>query len=427
MYKTIVLISCCAKKKEAGNYAEVLYDSDGFKARLAYSRLLDPDGIFVISALHHVIPLTEFIEPYNVCLEDFSDEEKREWAKICWRQLDWFSDCQNDKYIILAGKDYYEELIKGLNHYEIPIKGLAQGEQLAWLKSQITCDLIHSFANSLPRFSYPFDKNKLPKNGIYFFFEKGEKYKEMDRIVRIGTHDGDNNLPSRLSQHVNEENKDRSIFRKNIVRAILNKKHDPFLSQWNIDLTTRDAKDKYSSTIDFEKMKNIESQVSEYMRNNLSFSVFEVATEENRHFMEKLLIERISAEKLFCASKDWLGNYSPEEKIGSSGMWLKQHLSKEKINKSIRKSSEPKNKTKADVISQKDQIVFFIESYIEQSQENEIVLSSKEIRKWTNVDNFCANKNYRNICRAMKSIRKYDSSYIDGKDESSTFRMLYKK
>ena len=41
------------------NYAELLYDSDGFKARLAYARLLDPDGIYVISALHHVIPLTE--------------------------------------------------------------------------------------------------------------------------------------------------------------------------------------------------------------------------------------------------------------------------------------------------------------------------------------------------------------------------------
>lgn len=326
MSKTIVLISCCAQKREYANYAEVLYSSDGFKKRLAYARLLDPDGIFVISALHHVIPLTEFIEPYNVCLKDFSTAEKKEWAKICWGQLDWFSDRQNDKYIILTGKDYYEELIKGLNHYEIPTKGLAQGEQLAWLKNQITCDLIHNFANSLPRFSYPFDKNKLPKNGVYFFFEKGEKYKDKDRIVRVGTHTGDGNLPARLIQHLNAENKDRSIFRKNIGRAILNKANDPFITQWNIDLTTRDAKEKYSSSIDFEKMKTIESQVSGYMRNNLSFSVFEVATEENRLEMERLLIKTISADNSFKPSNDWLGNFSPIDKIREFGLWLVNEL-----------------------------------------------------------------------------------------------------
>ena len=39
------------------------------------------------------------------------------------------------------------------------------------------------------------------------------------------------------------ENKDRSIFRKNIGRAILNKNQDPFLGQWELDLTTRKAKD----------------------------------------------------------------------------------------------------------------------------------------------------------------------------------------
>lgn len=427
MSKTIVLISCCAKKKENGNYAEVLYDSDGFKIRLAYARLLNPDGIFVISALHHVIPLTKFIEPYNVCLKDFSTEDKREWARICWSQLDSFSDRQNDKYIILAGKDYYEELVKGLKHYEIPTKHLSQFKQTPWINSQITCDLIHIFANKLPRYIYPFDKSKLPKNGVYFFFEKGEKYKQFDRIVRIGTHDGDKNLPSRLVEHLNDENKDRSIFRKNIGRAILNKNNDSFLICWEQDLTTREAKDTYSSSIDFEKMKRIENQVSEYMRNNLSFSVFEVATKENRHYMEKLLIERVSEEKLFSPSKDWLGNCSPEEKVRSSGMWLKQYLSKEKTNKNRKNASECVKQEKVEGLSQKAQIVLIIEDNIDKSGKEEITLSAREIRKLPSVAKICANSNYKNICRAMKSVTKYLSSYFDGKDESSTFTMLYKK
>ena len=427
MSKTIILISCCAKKKECENYAEVLYDSDGFKSRLAYARLLNPDGIFVISAFYHVVALTDFIKPYNVCLKDFSAAEKREWAKICWKQLDVVSDRQNDKYIILSGKDYYEELVKGLKHYEIPTQHLSQFKQTQWINSQITCDLIHDFANKLPRYTYPFDKKKLPKNGVYFFFEKGEKYKGLDRIVRIGTHDGNGNLPSRLVEHLNDENKDRSIFRKNIGRAILNKNNDSFLISWNLDITAKAAKDTYSASIDFEKMESVETQVSEYMRHNLSFSVFEVATEENRHYMEKLLIERVSAEKLFYPSKNWLGHFSPEEKICSSGMWLKQYLSKEKSDKNIKNVSKSVNQGKSEGLSQKAKIVLFIEDYIKQLKEKEIVLSAGEIRKWPNVDNICANKNYRNICRAMESITKYNSSYLDGKYESSTFRMLYKK
>ena len=327
MANTFVLISCCAKKRESGNYAEVLYDSDGCKKRLAYARLLNPTGIYIISALHHVVSLTQYLEPYNVCLSDFSTVEKRKWAQICWSQLDEFSDRQKDKYVIFAGKEYYEELIKGLYHYELPTKGLAQGEQLAWLKSQITSDLIHTFANSLPRFSYPYDKNKIPENGVYFFFEKGERYKGLDRIVRVGTHTGNGNLPSRLEQHLIKENKDRSIFRKNIGRAILNKSKDPFLKEWNFDMTSKAAKGKYSTLIDSVKLQETEKQVSEYMRNNLSFSLFEVATKENRLAMESLIIKTISACEVFKPSENWLGKSSPITKIRGSGLWLVNELS----------------------------------------------------------------------------------------------------
>ena len=69
-----------------------------------------------------------------------------------------------------------------------------------------------------------------------------------------------------------------------------------------------------------------EKRVSEYMRNSFSFAVFEVATKQNRIEMEELLIKTISADKSFKASANWLGNFSPEEKIRNSGMWLKQGL-----------------------------------------------------------------------------------------------------
>ena len=59
---------------------------------------------------------------------------------------------------------------------------------------------MHILFNRLNRFSFPFDESKLPKNGIYVLFEKGEHGHGTDRVVRIGTHTGKDQLRSRLNQ-----------------------------------------------------------------------------------------------------------------------------------------------------------------------------------------------------------------------------------
>ena len=95
-----------------------------------------------------------------------------------------------------------------------------------------TCHKLHCLFNSLPLLGFPFDMAKIPKNGLYVLFENGEYGHGTNRIVRIGTHTGNNQLPSRLQQHFMRENMDRSIFRKNIGRALLNKAKDPYLAIW---------------------------------------------------------------------------------------------------------------------------------------------------------------------------------------------------
>ena len=103
------------------------------------------------------------------------------------------------------------------------------------------CHQLHELFNQLERFSFPFDDSRIPANGIYILFEKGESAHGGDRIVRVGTRRGDNRLPSRLREHFIKENKDRSIFRKNIGRALLNQRSDQFLAKWNQDLTPRES------------------------------------------------------------------------------------------------------------------------------------------------------------------------------------------
>jgi hypothetical protein len=195
------------------------------------------------------------------------------------------------------------------------------------------CDIIHKWFNAAKRFKFPFNKNDIPLNGIYILFEKGEKAHYADRIVRIGTHTGNNQLRSRLWQHFINENKDRSIFRKNIGRALLNKDKDPFLEQWNLDLTTRKAKESHKDKIDIEKQKEVEKRVTKYMQDNFSLVVFGVPKKEDRLVLESKIISTVSLCEDCQPSKNWLGLSSPKGKIEKSGLWLVNELYKEPLNK----------------------------------------------------------------------------------------------
>jgi hypothetical protein len=174
----------------------------------------------------------------------------------------------------------------------------------------------------MKKHSFPFDEQEIPENGIYILFEKGEFAHSANRIVRIGTHTGDNQLRSRLFQHFSNENKDRSIFRKNIGRALLNKDKDPFLKQWEIDLTTKHAKKLHSDSIDFTRQKETEKRVTKYIRDNFSFVVFQVDDKDKRLEIESKIISTVSSCNQCKPSAKWLGLFSPKEKIRKGGLWL---------------------------------------------------------------------------------------------------------
>jgi hypothetical protein len=194
------------------------------------------------------------------------------------------------------------------------------------------CAELHRLFSNLKRFEFPFDEYDIPKNGIYILFECGEKAHQCDRIVRVGTHTGRNQLRSRLKQHFINENKDRSIFRKNVGRAILNRENDPFLKQWDWDLTTREAKDNFGDLVNWEKQKEVEKQVSVYIQENLSFAVFEVIEKDKRLNLESKMISTLSWCGECGPSDKWLGLHSPKNKIRESGLWLVNELYKEPLN-----------------------------------------------------------------------------------------------
>ena len=196
------------------------------------------------------------------------------------------------------------------------------------------CNALHQLYNKLTIFHFPFNANLLPRNGIYILFEDGEQAHGTNRIVRVGTHTGNNQLPSRLEQHFIKENKDRSIFRKNIGRAMLSRDNDPFLDQWELDLTTSEAKRKFLPVLDLSKQKRVERQVSEYIQKHLCFVVCRVNNKKKRLDWESRLISTVSLCTECRPSPTWLGNYSPKDKISQSGLWNVNDLYKTPLSES---------------------------------------------------------------------------------------------
>lgn len=195
------------------------------------------------------------------------------------------------------------------------------------------CNSLHRIFSEMERFTFPFDTKKIHLNGIYILFEHDEKSHGVDRIVRIGTHTGENQLRSRLQQHFLRENKDRSIFRKNIGRALLHHVSDPYLEQWNWDLTTRRAKESLGKMVDKKKQGEIEYQVSEYIQRNFSFAVFKLLEKEKRLSIESKIISTVSLCDDCTPSSRWFGSHSPKRKIRESGLWQVNELYKEPLSR----------------------------------------------------------------------------------------------
>jgi hypothetical protein len=194
--------------------------------------------------------------------------------------------------------------------------------------SHRTCELVHLLVRDRERHRFPFDPALIPSDGVYLLYEKGEAGHGDLRIVRIGTHTGAGKLRSRLKEHFVTENKDRSIFRKNIGRALLARDHDPYLDVWNLDFTSSAARATNRDLLDVEHQAAVEAAVSQYIRDRFSFSTLEVREKADRLRLEASLVSIVSRCAECKPSPRWLGNHSPVERSRRSGLWQVNELFK---------------------------------------------------------------------------------------------------
>ena len=132
-----VLIACASRKRGHPCQAADLYQSDLFHKSLQYAEMLRPDGVFILSAKHGLLPLQEEIEPYDLTLNRMSAVDRRAWAERVLRELAEVGDLEQDRFTFLAGSRYRKHLLPRIRHGQVPMEGLPIGKQLKFLKEAL--------------------------------------------------------------------------------------------------------------------------------------------------------------------------------------------------------------------------------------------------------------------------------------------------
>lgn len=197
---------------------------------------------------------------------------------------------------------------------------------------------IHEFFNSEKRYSFPYDRKHLKEitdsNGLYVLFENGEKHNGLDRIVRIGSHDGNNNLIKRIGHHFMKNNHRGSVFRKHVGRCFLNVEENQYLEHWNRPFKSRLEKEVHGKFVNLEYEKNYEEMVSSHIHDKLSFVLIpKIYDKLQRDRIEEGLISSLNQSNQKTSSENWLGNYHPDNRIRNSKLWNIEYLKHQPLDK----------------------------------------------------------------------------------------------
>lgn len=131
----IVFIGCVKTKEDHRCEAQDLYISPLFEKSFAYATQLTSGGgkIFILSAKYHLVPIDKVISPYDLTLNDFSADEKREWTDKVIDMCNAEGIKQDDEIIFLCGENYIHYLKEYFTNWKNPLEGLGLGESMHWL------------------------------------------------------------------------------------------------------------------------------------------------------------------------------------------------------------------------------------------------------------------------------------------------------
>lgn len=110
----IALISCGKAKLTTKSRAEDLYTGQFFKINLVYAKK-HYDIVYILSAKHNLLELSDIIELYDLTLKDKPKSYRQFWSIKTAKQLNAILK-DEDELFVLAGKSYIEYVLPQINN-----------------------------------------------------------------------------------------------------------------------------------------------------------------------------------------------------------------------------------------------------------------------------------------------------------------------
>lgn len=129
----------CTKEKESKRCkaCDMYMPSSLFSKSYEYAKSLNPDKIYILSAKHHLLPLSREIAPYNQTLNDAGVEERKEWAEEVLKQMKKAGIDFNAKTYFFCGNNYIEFLEDHFPNGKSMYAGKGIGEIMHWLDKKL--------------------------------------------------------------------------------------------------------------------------------------------------------------------------------------------------------------------------------------------------------------------------------------------------
>jgi hypothetical protein len=99
-----------------------------------------------------------------------------------------------------------------------------------------------------------------------------------------------------------------------------------------VHLTPLKNSQKNLPLANFEYEREVERQISQYIQTNISFTLLEALTKEERLLLKSRLIGTVSRCESCFPSESWFGRFSPIEKIRQNGLWQVKELYSQPLN-----------------------------------------------------------------------------------------------
>ena len=137
--RILALISCTKKKADRRCSARELYSASPFFRKALSVAEAVSDKVYVLSAKHGLVDLSERLSPYEKTLSGAPRKIQKDWAEKVYASLKRSRPYREAGTILwFAGMDYRRYLIEKVRvdgkRSVVPLEGLPQGAQRARLK-----------------------------------------------------------------------------------------------------------------------------------------------------------------------------------------------------------------------------------------------------------------------------------------------------